>query len=530
MSYQIEPQMYQNFKGIREFNGVNAGGEISAITSENVEFVQTEIGSATSIKSMYGNKLYKSLGLNYNVVGIFETQQDDLVYKIIYAEDDTQGKLFYIGIDDQVNEIQATFTKTGECNGLTMSSSAFDVFIFTNGEERKALCFTNDQAYEAVIEGKSTVRIGTIGYLTDIDAKDRNNNPIKWLSMTEWNGFLVVASQRGVNSSHQNDIYVWNEDPQDVADSWYIEFSKKVTAVASFTGGLYIFTATECSLLNTTPNDTTNSKLITSSGVGCFSYSSLVKHDTYLFFYDNQQKNVYYLAVTDTTGQTKPTGPVAKEIQSYLENPRKIKMFSCVYNKKNEIWCLVDDNILILDYTQQEWTTRKEQSINTLTVSQNTVLSGDNIGNIYIENVGKDFSGSFYPSEYTTTIINLGTNTNLKKQKTPLLLTLDTNYTNDFWVQIIRNSKAKNPKRVKVSFVGDSRYTNDDETPNEDNSYDNAIFVPETIYNKRVVEISTPQTWYTLGVRIYTDTKGQGFFINSMELKNLKGKTKTKGR
>ena len=49
-------------------------------------------------------------------------------------------------------------------------------------------------------------------------------------------------------------------------------------------------------------------------------------------------------------------------------------------------------------------------------------------------------------------------------------------------------------------------------------------------YSKKVVEVSTPQTWYTLGVEIYTKTSGQGFYINSMELKNIKAKLKTRGR
>jgi hypothetical protein len=57
-----------------------------------------------------------------------------------------------------------------------------------------------------------------------------------------------------------------------------------------------------------------------------------------------------------------------------------------------------------------------------------------------------------------------------------------------------------------------------------------AKFSPQNTYKKTVVEISTPQTWYTMGVKIYTETKGQGFYINSMELKNIKVKTKTKGR
>ena len=55
MAYAVEPQIYSSFKGIRELNGVNAGGVISALECSNVELVQTEIGNNTGIKTMDGN-------------------------------------------------------------------------------------------------------------------------------------------------------------------------------------------------------------------------------------------------------------------------------------------------------------------------------------------------------------------------------------------------------------------------------------------------------------------------------------------
>ena len=48
-------------------------------------------------------------------------------------------------------------------------------------------------------------------------------------------------------------------------------------------------------------------------------------------------------------GQTKPAGPVAKEVQSYFSNVDKFKMYSCIYDNKNEIWCLINDKILIYE-------------------------------------------------------------------------------------------------------------------------------------------------------------------------------------
>lgn len=522
MSVAVESQIFESFRGIREHNGINAGGQISALICDNVELVQSEIGSATGIRSMSGNTVLYSLPEGYKVIELFETVQDGFSYRIIYGEKNTKGTLFYIGIDGTLKTLLDNLTATGSCNGLTMSDSAFDVFVFTNGEEVKTICFSMDSAYADIVRDHNPIRIADGGYIATITPTDYLGRSLKFLSLTDWNGFLVVASQYGVHSSHQNDIYTWNDDPQDIADSWYIDFSKKITAVCAFTGGLYIFAQDECSLLTTTPNDTTNSVLKTSAGVGCFSYDSLVKHDVYLFFYDNRQKNIYYLNATDTTGQTRPAGPVAKEIQSYFADIKRFKMYSCIYNTRNEIWCIINDNILIYDYAQQEWVTRQEQKLNTIALVNNTVYSGDDFGNVRHEGINNDFSGSYYASNYKTSFINIGSNTNMKKQKTPLLLTLNTEHTNDFYVQLICNGKEKNPKHIQVKNANASKYG--------ESKYGVAIYTPRGQYNKVVVEVSTPQTWYTMGVRIFTEKLGQGFHITSMELKNIKAKTKTRGR
>ena len=507
MSYSAVPLLFDKFKGIREFNGVNSSGMISAIQADNVELVQTDLGNCTGVKSVAGNSALYELPEKFEIKGIFESIQDNQSYKFIYAENETKGTLFYINLLNEPEILIDNLSKTGNCNALTMSSTAYDVFVFTNGKEAKTVCFTDDENYGENIK--------------DINAVDFLERSIHWLSMTVWNGYLVVASEYGVHASHQNDIYTWNDNPQDVADSWYIDFSQKVTAVVSFTNGLYIFTQDDLTYLNTTPNDTANSVMKTVAMNGCLSYQAFVKHDTYLFFYDNNQKNIYYIQITDT-GQTRPAGPVAKEIQSYFQNVKTFKMFSCIYNNRNEIWCLIDDNIMIFDYFQQEWVTRQEQNIQTVALIDNTIYTGGSMGKVYVENINLDFDGIFFPSVYQTTFINIGSNSNMKKQKTPLLLVLNDNYTNDFWVQLTCNGKEKNPKRVKVAKKETSYY--------DDARYDISTFSNDNPYSKRVVEISTPQTWYTIGVKIFTKEPAQGFYINSMELKNIKIKTKTRGR
>lgn len=512
MAISVEPFIVDQFKGIREYNGVASGGQISAIEAKNVELIPNDIGSSVGLKTMKGNINAYTLPEGFKVIEIFKSVQDGITYKFIYAESETVGRLYYVDITNSLQVIIDNLTVTGNANGLTMTSSAYDVFVFTNGVEAKTVCFTTDAGYGDSVK--------------TITATDELNRNVHWLSMVEWNGFLVVASEYGVHSSHQNNIYKWNDNPDDIADSWHIDFSKKVTAVYAFTGGLYIFTATDTSYLNTTPNDTTNSKLELIAGVGCFSYTSLVKHDTYLYFYDNVQKNVYYIQNIDS-GQMRPAGPIAKEIQSRFEDVKRFKMYSCIYSNWNQVWCIINDELYICDYAQGEWLQRDEQKLNSICLIGNSVYTGTDGRNVLLENVGNNFNGDFKAAVYQTTFINLGTDTNIKKQKTPLLLVLKRENNQDFWVELTVNSKAKTPKRINIRVDG-ARYIKAGDT--EGARYNISHYPNKPKGAKTVIEISTPQTWYSIGIKIYTASLGQEFYIQSLELKNIKEKTKTRGR
>lgn len=513
MAVGLNPQVFSKFLGVRELNGINSNGALSAIKAENVELFQTDIGSGTGIRSAAGNAKIYELPEGYKVIDIFASIQDNISYDFIYAENDTKGTLFYVNVLGEVTAAVDELPLSGQSNGLTMTSSAYDVFVFTNGKKQYSVCFA--------VEDK----------VKEINAVDFLGREIHWLSMQEWNGFLVVVSQYGVHASHQNDIYTWNDDPQDAADSWYIDFSKKVTAVSAFSTGLFIFTESDVSRLLGNPN-TGNSSLDLVSMNGTLNHQSVVVHDTYLFFFDPKQKNIYYMQITDT-GQTRPAGPVAKEIQSYFSGRiSKFKMCSCIYSGNNEIWIIIDDKIIIYDYTNQEWLRRNEQNINGICLSDNKVITGGDDGYVYVEKINIDFDGKFFPAEYKTTFINMDSNSNLKKQKIPLLICLNDNEVNDFFVELTINGKQKNPKKVKITVTQEAVYGDDKDTVviPKNETYDVAYYASDNPYSKRIVEITPPQTWYTLGLRFYTDALGQGFAVNSIELKNLKAKTKTNGR
>jgi hypothetical protein len=146
--------------------------------------------------------------------------------------------------------------------------------------------------------------------------------------------------------------------------------------------------------------------------------------------------------------------------------------------------------------------------------------------------MSETFDGDYIPAEYQTSIINMGSNSNLKKQKTPLLLVLNENHINNFYVEITANYKTKNPKHIRLKVANGGVWADESEKPTIENNmlWDVMTWTSEDYFRKRVVEILTPQNWYTMSVRFFTKAQGDGFSIVSMEMKRLKEKTKTKGR
>ena len=96
MANALPSQIFEQFKGIREFNGVNYGGQISAISCKNVELFKTEVGNTTGIRTVQGDKVYINLPEDYKAIKDFVHTQGAINYMIVYGETETKGTLFYV--------------------------------------------------------------------------------------------------------------------------------------------------------------------------------------------------------------------------------------------------------------------------------------------------------------------------------------------------------------------------------------------------------------------------------------------------
>lgn len=525
MSYVVTDTTFQDFCGIREHNGVNSNGSISALECTNVEFYRYGLGSYKGIRSSLGNAVYLGTGSEYNIIDKWESIQNNVKYLIIYAETDSEGVLFYINNVDVAVQLVGSLIVTGEANGITIKSNEIDIydrFVFTNGETFVSIMFDESGNPSA----------------TTFNPTDISGNAIKGLSIcTNGGSLLVGATGLGLRASAVGDIYTFNKDDVDgtgamlLTDSWGIDFSKELTAIVPCFDGVICFTDTDSTFIKGTPLDLSTYSKISGGLGGCASYSSWLKHDKYLFFYDKHQRNIYYYMENDF-GQKRLGDPIATEIQSYFDEAfTRCKMYSVIAEGRNEMWIIFNNKLLVFDYYNKEWAERVEPTvINCIGLYNDKLISGDNTGNLYLEHINRDFNGTFVGSSYETQLINYGSNSDLKKQKSPICITVDDSYNNNFWVQLTIDNVTKTAKHITFNAGLDGVWGDDTDDLEDNCTWDLMNWADESQYQRRVVAITVNPTWYNLRIKIYTANPNEDFAIQSIELKRIKMKNKTLGR
>ena len=500
---------YSNFKGIRIRNGVNTGGAISAIVCQNVDFVPNTVGSDIQIKSTKGNVLVTQYP-DYSMIKGFETVQDGQRYHLVYVENDTRGMLLrYITYDNTFEVLIDNLLVTGKANGITMKDTAYDVFVFTNGKDYYSVNFNTNpitQVINPVYDGEQ----------------------VTGLAMAERDGSLVIGQQEGfglVIGSRQGDIYDWDYavTADDKTKPWYQLFGKGVTALVPYIGGLLVFTADDSTLLTGNPADLASFERSDSSLGGCMSFESWCQHDKYIFFYDNNQKNIYYYTQIDT-GQKILGTPIAPEVQKYFDDVKKLQMTGFIGANRSEIWLLADKFKLIYDYFVGEWSERVCQDISSYYVYDNAVYSTTPDGKILKEKEGAVscvFDGMFYPAVYTMQTINLGSYSNMKEMEMQPLFTVSDDLDNIFVIDCLIDGKKTKTRRVQV-IVNGAKW--------DLSKFDMSKFAKGSKSVMHQLKGKFVSNWYYLQFTVRTEELGQEFEILAMELKGITVETDTIGR
>lgn len=504
------PQQYifNDFKGIRTRNGVVSNGVISATVCKNIDFVPSSYDASINIATTKGNYAICSYP-DYTVIKGFETEQEGIKHLLLYVENDTKGKLVeYNFSSDNFTIIIDDLTLTGQANGITLKHQAYDVFVFTNGIEYYAIQF-----YPAPTE------------ITQLHP-EYQGEVLTGLALCEYYGSLVIGGNNGiVLASSRTDITDFDTTGGLDTSAWAEPFGKAVTAVVPYIDSIIVFTNEDSTVLSEFQAISTRTREDASLG-GCYSFESWCKHDKYLFFYDDRQKNIYYY-MQNNFGQKVLGEPIAPEVQKYFNNISKLQMVSYIGNNRSEIWLLSDNFKLIYDYYVNEWTERDCQPIKSYFVFDNDVYSTSEVkvlkektGNICV------FDNVYYPAEYTTQIINLGSFSNAKEMDIYPLLSVEQNYNNAFYFNCLVDGKKEKSKRVEMYFQGAIWADN---TPQTADTPDNELWDLQTFPSESsTTSIHIQQIkgkiipfWYYLQFSFKTKERGEDFSICSFEIKGI---------
>lgn len=507
---------FSNFKGIRTRNGVAANGTISATQCKNIDFKSSEYDATVNIVTTLGNyAVGEYTDDSFTVIKGFETVQEGTRHLLLYLESSTIGRL--VEFDTSGNTFTTlidNLSVTGEANGITLINLTYDVFAFTNGKEYYAVQF-----------------FPTPTAITQLEP-EYDGEAIEGLALCEYNGSLVIGGKNGiVLASSQTNITDFDVTGGLDTSAWLERFGKPITAVVPYIDSILVFTADDSTVLSGYQKIATRERYDASLG-GCMSFESWVKHDKYLFFYDNKQKNVYYY-MQNNFGQKVLGEPVAPEVQDKFNDLSKMQMLSYVGNNRSEIWLLSDKNKLIFDYYVQEWTERECQEITSYFVYDNDVYSTskakvlkEKAGNICL------FDNEYYPATYEMQLINLGSFSNAKEMDIYPLLSVTQDYNNSFYLDCLVDGRKNKSKKVNMYFQGavwadDTEQT--DATPDNE-LWDVQVFPLE---NNRVIQQVKGKIipfWYYLQFTIRTKERGDDFSVACFEIKGITQETDTIGR
>ena len=519
------------FKGIRAVNplvNVSSKGLMSAIKSQNVELKYSNNGDNIGIYTMKGNLKVAELN-GKEICGMWESVQMGKKYWFVYAVDDAQGYLYNYDFNVKNFElIKDGFSPAKLCNGITVAQGFYDHFVFTNGVDD----------FVAVNMDNETERV------KNLNATDAENREIRGLALEYYDGRLVTACKNRVHWSRMGDIFDWSTATTGVVTNpAYQEFDRDVKAIIYYNNSLTVFTLNYSTSFTGNPGDTSSFVRSGAIGGGCAGFQSVVKYDNKLFYYDHLAKNVFAYYLYDV-GQTRPTDGYATDVASFFddideERLDEISILGYALDERSEIWLKLpsykDDTILILDYVKKEWLERNMQNIRSFCIYDGKLYSSY-MGKILLEYTSRDFDGEFIPARYEMNIINMGSDSNLKVPKMPIVLTMDSSYANNFYIEFIYDDMPDKSRIRKVSRTNDKyllwAWVNDDEKggywAKSENDELGGIWASDDALNVTYT-LTGLLMFKQLQMIIYTQDPGDEFGIKRIEVKRVRFKTKTLG-
>lgn len=500
-----------NFSGISRTNSQFSNSVITAVDMQNVELFSSGVNAGIGIRTSLGNvSVCDLIPSDEEVIEIFESTQNQITNFFVYTESSTQGKIYLFDLQAKTLTLKVSgLHVTGRACGCDISQGWSDLFVFSNSEDLLSIELGH---YDGAVLSEVT-RMN----ITDIDGRT-----VKGLGMVNFAGRLWIFSNQILWYSAQENIYDFSTSDSNVSTSaGYIEFVKNITAIYPYLGTLAVFHKDSSCLIAETNG--VFSKTMESPG-GCAGYNSLVFHGTELYFYDDTKKGVFCFRQIVNGDKTLGEN-IALDLQEELcsisaADVAKVKALSVVTSDRNEVWLLLPSNdseyslILIFDYIRRSWVKRKSQKINCFCIVNGNLYSGGK--KIYAEYSSSTFDGEFIEAFYKSATLNLGRENSIKALNVNPKISLDMYYSNNFYVEYIKNGNETSAKSKKIHAKsrGDALYF---DLGNWDESF---YAVKDIKFTKRL----PVALFKTLKISFIAKNLGDNFCIKNIEFERIKTK------
>lgn len=503
MTTSVQPlEAFKSFGGIRYKNAV-AGSFSYGYNFES--FPASDTGYGT--KTVNGNTLVESLiDLGYTGYGTFETLQSGTTYHLIYAVDDTDGRIFEWD-GSNLTAIATGLTKTAiNCNGIDFNNK----FFFSNGVE--------------II----TIEMGSPAVVTAIDTTDALSRQPVGLGLWVYDNRIFMTSEYGISFCSNGDETDWATTGS--AGAGYYNYYSPLTFVYGFSNGIIFGNKDFIDFL--TGNGADNYLVQTIGQTGAVGHKAICSHAEQVYFFNGE--GVYPVVYTDTNQRRIDTKISVNidEAFNFIDTEKfaDIQMISLADTGKNKVWlhARYTDNtsnsiMWIFDFNINEWFCRKQQIINYLSINNNLLFSvGDNL---LQENSGTTFNGELIEVIGRMARIDFGGAVLIKKIKKALML-LTEGAEIDFYLKYIFDGDYSSyvEQRIEVNYSDILYWANDSETVG-------GVWADDAetvggVWDKLLAQIKyilrPSKKFKLLEVEFSCRESGQQYSIDRLEFQNIK--------
>ena len=371
-----------------------------------------------------------------------------------------KGNVLYVQIPDEekitgLHEFGSTSDKR-----LLITTASGKIYIYNpqnsstklleQNLKSTSLCFTkflNGLLVSSLLD--KMVFVKTNGEITDCTIKDGNGKNVYSDITSVYKGRIWVASGSTLYFSALGSYTDFStENDAGYIKDFYTD-TDDIIAIKPYKDYLAIYKKHRTYLLSgSTPDDFA---LTPFADKGAETHNGIINVDNKEFFFSNS--GIYTLEVGDLN-QILLGSNITQKIKTEFQKFNKTRfkdVFTLNYEAKNQVWYFIPYNsslyfhtIWINDIENKAWYKRVlPQNITCACILGDEILTADDKGKIYRENIGNSFDGSPIEFLWKSPFLSIGSPT-IRKTIDEFYFILDESYENNFKFSVYKNYDSEN--------------------------------------------------------------------------------------